>query len=302
MIAALRNGFRTPPALRGFAAGLHLGTCGIAWMWWFIANWGTSPPVAAAMILVAGSACVSGLLPRPDDGRSLRTAHREAALRLACLATWTIILPALMSWSLSTLRWVPLTALSSAAMPFCLALVAATVTLGPALYFAGRLAGPLDVHASRDGAPTTIRPSVLSGIAVALCVVAWLVREPYPHALIPLMILGILVFFSARQEADRLHDHDQDDGVFGYDFSQGYTSLDRHVDAATRRAGPGPLRRWLENRRNLKRRRQREIEEDEERRVDGILAQIRETGMETISDQDRALLNRVSARYRNRSK
>jgi hypothetical protein len=137
--------------------------------------------------------------------------------------------------------------------------------------------------------------------AVGLCIAGWLVRGAYPFAFIPLTLLGVLIFFSARQEADRLQDHDQDDGVFGYDFSQGYTSLDRHVESA-KKAGPGPLRRWLDTRRNLKLRRQRQLEEDEERRVDAILAQIRETGMETVSDQDRALLNRVSARYRNRSK
>ena len=172
MIAALRNGFRNPPPeLRGFCTGLHLGTCFVAWVWWFIANWGTSPPVAAAMVLVAGAACIFGLLPRADEARSIRAIHREAALRFACLAVWTVILPTLISWSLSALHWVPLTALSSAAMPFCLALVAAAVTLGPALFFAGRLAGPLDVHASRDRAPIPIRPSVLSGVAAVLCVV-----------------------------------------------------------------------------------------------------------------------------------
>ncbi len=173
MFAALRNSFRTPPpALRGFAAGLHLGTCGIAWIWWFIANWGTSPPVAAAMILVAGSACVFGLLPRPDDGRSSRAAHREMALWFACLTVWTIILPTLMSWSLSALQWVPLTALSSPAMPFCLALLAAAVTLGPGLYFAARIAGPQSgVPAAVGGTFPPVRSSVLTGIAAALCLV-----------------------------------------------------------------------------------------------------------------------------------
>src|SRR5262245_49335818 len=117
MIATLRRGFCTPPAsVRGFAAGVHLGTCGIAWIWWFIANWGTSQPVTAALILVAAAACVFGLLPRADDGRSLRTQHREAALRFACLAVWTIILSTSISWTLSALRWVPLAALSSSAM------------------------------------------------------------------------------------------------------------------------------------------------------------------------------------------
>jgi hypothetical protein len=113
-----------------------------------------------------------GLLPRLDYARSLRAAHREAALRLACLAMWTIILPALMSWSLSALRWVPLTALSSPAMPFCLALVAAAVTLGPALYFAARVAGPLaSVPIGDHVAASPIRPSILIGVAAALCLV-----------------------------------------------------------------------------------------------------------------------------------
>lgn len=137
--------------------------------------------------------------------------------------------------------------------------------------------------------------------ALALWVVAWLVYEPYPSAPLPLALVGVFLFFSAKQEADRLHDHDSDEAEFGYDFSQGYTSLEKNL-APPRRRGPGPFKRWLENRRAGRVLRQRQIEEEEERRVDDVLARLHASGLRGLSDEDRALLDRVSARYRNRQR
>jgi stage IV sporulation protein FB len=114
-------------------------------------------------------------------------------------------------------------------------------------------------------------------------------------AWLPLMALAIYLYFASRQDGQRGDQEDEDD-LFGYDFSQGYTSLER---AHTVRH-PGPLRRWLQQRRELKDRRLRQIEEDEERRFDGILIRIKEFGIDSLPPDDRALLQRVSARYRNR--
>ena len=44
----------------------------------------------------------------------------------------------------------------------------------------------------------------------------------------------------------------------------------------------------------------KEIEAEEERRVDGILARLHSEGINSLSAEERALLDRVSARYRNR--
>jgi Zn-dependent protease len=136
-------------------------------------------------------------------------------------------------------------------------------------------------------------------VALVLWVVSLLVWETYPFASLPLAIFGLFLFFSAKQEAERLHEQDSGDGLFGYDFSQGYTSLEKHYQSQSRRS-PGPLRKWLDARRAARLERQHQIEVEEERRVDEILARLQETGMEGLSDEERALLDRVSARYRNR--
>jgi stage IV sporulation protein FB len=136
--------------------------------------------------------------------------------------------------------------------------------------------------------------------AVGMWVLAWLVHDQYAFASMPLVVLGVIMFFAARCEADRGHrDAQSDEWAFGYDFSQGYTSLERNAMPPAPRAGP--LRQWIDRRRAERRRRQRETEQADERRVDDILARLHETGMEGLNPEDQALLKRVSERYRNRT-
>jgi Zn-dependent protease len=155
---------------------------------------------------------------------------------------------------------------------------------------------------NRCGYRTSVLYVVLAAkiTAVVLCIVAWWVYDTSPFALIPLVLIAIFLFFAAKQEADRLHDSEPADSSFGYDFSQGYTSLERQMQTRTRE--PGPVRRWLDRRREERARRQLQIEQDEERRVDEILARLHSAGRDGISAEDRALLDRVSARYRSRQR
>jgi hypothetical protein len=60
------------------------------------------------------------------------------------------------------------------------------------------------------------------------------------------------------------------------------------------------LRRWLDARREERLRRQRQAEELEDLRVDDVLSRLQQFGMQGLSYEDRALLHRVSLRYRNR--
>ncbi|MHB1033354.1 MAG: M50 family metallopeptidase [Pirellulales bacterium] len=137
-------------------------------------------------------------------------------------------------------------------------------------------------------------------IAIGLCLGAWWAGQRHPVAWMPMVLLGIFFFFSARQEAEKLEDSGPGDDSLGYDFSQGYTSLERHFDAASGPVPPGPVRKWLENRRETREIQRQRSEDEEERRVDDILARLHQTGMQGLSREERALLNRVSARYRNR--
>jgi Zn-dependent protease len=152
----------------------------------------------------------------------------------------------------------------------------------------------------RGAGLVAVRASKLT--AVGLCLVAWLLGDRGGTAALPawlpLVMLAIWVFFSAQNEAARYEDEQWEDELFSYDFSQGYTSLERSSEPP-RRAGSS-VRRWLENRRELRRRRRETLEQEEERQVDEILSRLHQGGMEALSAKERALLHRVSQRYRNR--
>jgi hypothetical protein len=60
------------------------------------------------------------------------------------------------------------------------------------------------------------------------------------------------------------------------------------------------LTRWIEQRRADRQRRLAQIEADEERRVDDVLARLNEVGIDSLGAEERRLLERVSKRYRER--
>jgi Zn-dependent protease len=140
-------------------------------------------------------------------------------------------------------------------------------------------------------------------IALGLCVFAWLKRDALPDAplpaWVPLLLFAIFLYFSARQEVARSEELEQDDELFAYDFSQGYTSLDRSLEPR-RPLGLSPLRRWVQQRRQARRLQKQQLEQEEERQVDAILIRLNEVGMTGLSAKEKAILERVSARYRSR--
>ena len=141
--------------------------------------------------------------------------------------------------------------------------------------------------------------------ALGMLVAAWLVRDSGSAGMVPtwfaLILLAMVLFFSARQEAARIEDLHQDKVPFGYDFSQGYTSLERSEESVPPPPKrPGVIARWLSRCREDRLLRQQHREEDDDRRMDEILSRLNATGMRSLSSADRDLLNRVSARYRSR--
>ncbi|HTN73856.1 MAG TPA: site-2 protease family protein [Pirellulaceae bacterium] len=139
--------------------------------------------------------------------------------------------------------------------------------------------------------------------AVLLLVAAWLSRNWHPQSLMPtwfaLVLLAIFLYFSAQHERQKAPaTAESDDQPFGYDFSQGYTSLERGPEKD--RDEVGPITRWLEERREARSKRQQEIEQEEDRVMDELLARISVLGMQSLSAEEKSLLERVSARYRQR--
>lgn len=109
--------------------------------------------------------------------------------------------------------------------------------------------------------------------------------------------LGLFMLYSSWL---RLHALEVEEGVYG-DFSQGYSSLERDDPPPARPRKPNPLKRWLQAR--AARRIQREVEQRqrEDERMDQLLEKIAKFGKEALTDEERRFMERVSARYRNRS-
>ena len=96
-----------------------------------------------------------------------------------------------------------------------------------------------------------------------------------------------------------------DDSFMGYDFSEGYTSLNRadfsEGESRDEDSSFGILDRW-KSRRDVERVvRESEVREMDEQQLDIILEKLHTEGREALSDRELAILNRVSAMLRQRN-
>jgi stage IV sporulation protein FB len=120
-----------------------------------------------------------------------------------------------------------------------------------------------------------------------------------------IVFFGALVLFYTFFEWVQLRTSDTlDDSFMGYDFSQGYTSLER----STGKNHPGGPRRkgwiesWREKRRTEKERQARLAAEQDQQQLDAILEKVHQHGMDSLSEAERRQLKRTSARLRDRGK
>jgi Zn-dependent protease len=113
------------------------------------------------------------------------------------------------------------------------------------------------------------------------------------------LFLALFIYYTCRQQWFIL-ENGGEDSVFGYDFSQGYTSLEGETPPPPRRPQTSFWRRWLQKRAARKIQRAQEIREAEDRRMDELLDKVHREGKNALTDEERRFLNRVSDRYRNR--
>jgi stage IV sporulation protein FB len=113
------------------------------------------------------------------------------------------------------------------------------------------------------------------------------------------LCLALFIYFSCRQQWILLETGGED-SPFGYDFSQGYTSLERDQPPPPRRRQPNVWQRWRQRRAQRKQQLQDEQRELEERRMDELLEKVQRLGLQGLTDEERRFLTRVSAKYRNR--
>jgi Zn-dependent protease len=87
-----------------------------------------------------------------------------------------------------------------------------------------------------------------------------------------------------------------EESLFGYDFSQGYTSLERDQPPPRRRQSW--WQRWLQRRAAKKLQREQEQREADERRMDELLEKIQREGKQALTEEETRFLKRVSDKYR----
>jgi Zn-dependent protease len=113
-----------------------------------------------------------------------------------------------------------------------------------------------------------------------------------------LMGLALFMMYSASLA---LHQLEMDDGPFGYDFSAGYTSLEKDEEKPKKPKQVGWFTRWRQARRARRVQLEAEERQRDEERMDQLLEKIARTGKESLTDEEKRFLERVSARKRNMS-
>ncbi|WP_422930702.1 site-2 protease family protein [Singulisphaera sp. PoT] len=145
-------------------------------------------------------------------------------------------------------------------------------------------------------------PYVARTCAVILAIVG-VIRLVLPRQDgLTLIFLAILIELIARSEARMLEDGGfYDDGVFGYDFSEGYTSLEGSA-AKVRPYRESAIKRWRRRRSDVRKQRRLAREAADERRMDEILDKLYREGRSALTDEEQRFLVRVSVKYRNKPK
>lgn len=115
-----------------------------------------------------------------------------------------------------------------------------------------------------------------------------------------IVFIGAIILMLNMQESMQLQAAESGDESFmGYDFSQGYTSLERKREREPKKR-VGFLKRWRAKRIADKQRRAREREERIEVELDALLDKVHNQGMDSLTESEKRQLRRASVRYRNK--
>jgi len=136
-------------------------------------------------------------------------------------------------------------------------------------------------------------------IAIAFAIVLGVVDLIFFGNLVVLTLAFMIVVLALQESFQMQATESYDDSFMGYDFSQGYTSLEKSETARPERR-LGLLARWLARRKADKQRRQQDFEQQTEKQLDAILAKVHERGLTSLTPSEKRLLKRASNRYKSR--
>ncbi len=147
--------------------------------------------------------------------------------------------------------------------------------------------------------------TIAKAAALCLVVTAVFTYEPQqPAGLVSswfaLVLMGVFLFFGAKHEMNRVLTEEQENDQFQYDFVDKYSSYDNFDAPEPLPPKPGLFIRWLRKRREVRNLQRQSQEAEEELQMDKVLSKLHSNGINGLSRDERALLKRVSARYRSR--
>lgn len=177
------------------------------------------------------------------------------------------------------------------------------VNLIPALPFdGGRLLRTSTLHAG-FGSPrhSLFVPIVARTVVVLLVVIGFfkMVNSQFDDGLC-LWMIALIVEMISRAESRQDEESDENQ-PFGYDFSQGYISLESNA-ATVRPRQENAIERWRRRRSEQRRIRRQAREAAQSRRMDEILEKIHREGKASLTDEETRFLNRVSRSLRKKPK
>jgi Zn-dependent protease len=115
-----------------------------------------------------------------------------------------------------------------------------------------------------------------------------------------LAFLTIFIYVSCAQEMTNL-EAAHEDSLFGYDFSQGYTSLEKDEPPAQPKVKKQNfIQRWLAQRAARKQQQEQEQREADDRRMDELLIKIEKVGWDSLTDEEQRFMRRVADRKKNK--
>ena len=142
------------------------------------------------------------------------------------------------------------------------------------------------------------RAGTLAAVVVGFIMMLMIILLSIVTAEPLVLCLAVFIFLACRQQWIMLETGGEE-GPFGYDFSQGYTSLEKDEPPAPKKQ-PNFIQRWLQKRAALKAQKELEKREADEQRMDELLEKVQKLGLQALTDEERRFLTRVSARFRNR--
>lgn len=152
---------------------------------------------------------------------------------------------------------------------------------------------------AQSGSETAFRGVTMTGMASGWIAMAIGLMVNWPWA----VALGaILLIINMASWNHRGMDESGDDSFFGYDFSQGYTSLERNADESKRAPSVSWWQLWQQRRRQQRTEREQARLIDLEQQLDVLLAKVHESGLESLTPYERRRLREASEALRDRTK